>query len=75
MTVMATYRVAIDRSLCSGFALCVEDAPDVFALDDLGKSTLLVPGNTNDQHVLEAAADCPTNAISIFDSEGGERVA
>ncbi len=33
MTVMATYRVAIDRSLCSGFALCVEDAPDVFALD------------------------------------------
>ena len=30
---MSTYRIEIDRSLCSGFGSCVNEAPGVFALD------------------------------------------
>ena len=30
---MSTYRIEIDRSLCSGFGSCVEHAPDIFDLD------------------------------------------
>ena len=71
---MTKYRVAIDRSLCSGFALCVEDAPEIFELDDLGKSTLRVQEEPDDERVLDAARDCPTNAISIFDAVSGERI-
>ena len=28
---MALYRIEIDRSLCSGYGLCVDLAPDVLA--------------------------------------------
>ena len=31
---MAHYRIVIDRSLCSGYGLCAELAPNVIELDD-----------------------------------------
>lgn len=68
------FRVDIDRDLCSGFAACVEVAPEIFKLDDSGTATLLVP-ETGDERVLKAAADCPMAAITVFDAESGERVA
>ena len=68
------YRVEIDRDLCSGFAACVEDAPEIFELDTSGKATLRVQ-TTGDERVLEAEADCPMNAIRVFDAESGDLVA
>jgi ferredoxin len=68
------FRIAIDRELCSGFAACVEDAPEIFELDTSGTATLLVT-ETDDERALEAAADCPMNAIAVFDAETGELVA
>jgi ferredoxin len=67
------YRAEIDRDLCSGFASCVDDAPEIFRLDDSGTATVLVP-ETDDERVLKAAADCPMSAISVFDTESGELV-
>ncbi len=67
------YRVDIDRDLCSGFASCVEDAPEIFVLDDSGTATVLVQ-ETDDERVLKAARDCPMAAIAVFDSESGESV-
>jgi ferredoxin len=67
------YRAEIDRDLCSGFASCVDDAPEIFKLDDSGTATVLVP-ETDDERVLKAAADCPMSAISVFDIESGELV-
>jgi ferredoxin len=68
------YRAEIDRDLCSGFASCVDDAPEIFELDDAGKAALRV-AETDDERVLSAAAGCPMNAISVFDTGSGERVA
>ena len=67
------FRVEIDSDLCSGFASCVDDAPEVFKLDDSGKATVLIP-ETDDERALKAARDCPMAAISVFDAESGERV-
>ena len=67
------FRVEIDSDLCSGFASCVDDAPEVFKLDDSGKATVLIP-ETDDERALKAARDCPMAAISVFDTESGERV-
>jgi ferredoxin len=67
------YRAEIDSDLCSGFASCVDDAPEIFKLDDSGTATVLVP-ETDDERVLKAAADCPMSAISVFDTESGELV-
>ena len=71
---MAKYRVLIDRSLCSGYGICVEHAPDVIALDDRAEATLRV-GETDDEAVLHAAADCPMGAIAVFDTASGRQAA
>lgn len=67
-------RVEIDRELCSGFASCVDDAPEIFELDSSGKAKLLVT-ETDDERALEAAADCPMSAITVLDAETGDLVA
>ncbi|HEY5159859.1 MAG TPA: ferredoxin [Gaiellaceae bacterium] len=67
------FRVDIDSDLCSGFGSCVDDAPEIFRLDDSGTAALLVP-ETDDKRVLKAAVDCPMAAIAVFDAESGELV-
>jgi sterol 14-demethylase len=60
------FRVTVDADLCQGHAVCVSEAPEVFALED-GKVKLL-------QHALDAGLresvrlavrHCPTRALSI----------
>jgi ferredoxin len=62
------YKIEIDRSLCSGFGLCAELAPDVIGLDEDGLASVRV-GSTTDPVVLEAAAGCPMAAITIHEEE------
>ena len=71
---MSTYRIEIDRSLCSGFGSCVKDAPDVFALDGESVATLLV-AETDNEVVLDAAGSCPMGAIAVYEVETGEQAA
>lgn len=68
------FRIEIDRELCSGFASCVQEAPEIFELDPSGKATLLVQ-KTDDERALSAAAGCPMNAIAVFDVDTGDSVA
>ena len=58
-----TYRIVIDRSLCSGFGSCAELAPEVFELD--GGVARLRAGLSDDPTVLDAADSCPMGAISV----------
>ena len=67
------FRVELDSDLCSGFASCVDDAPEVFKLDDSGTAIVLVP-ETDDERAVKAARDCPMAAISVFDAESGASV-
>ena len=71
---MTTYRIEIDRSLCSGFGSCVDASPTHFALDDSGVARVLVT-DTDDDAVLEAAASCPMGAITVFEQAIGDRAA
>ena len=65
---MSTYRIQIDKSLCSAFGICEAIAPDVFELGRDGIATLRT-GVTDDPAVLEAASSCPAGAIAIFIAE------
>ena len=56
-----TYRITIDRTLCSGFGSCVHEAPDTFRLDG---ATATAPATTDDPRVVAAAAACPMGAIA-----------
>jgi ferredoxin len=61
---MTTYRITIDRNLCSGFGSCVELAPDAYELGADGIANVLVH-ETDDPNVIEAAGTCPMGAIVV----------
>lgn len=62
------YRIEIDRSLCSGFGVCAELAPDVLEVGKDGIASVRT-GSTPDPVVLEAANACPMAAITVFEEE------
>ena len=62
------YRIQIDRSLCSGFGVCAELAPDVIEVGKDGLASVRT-GATSDPAVLQAADACPMAAITVFEEE------
>ena len=62
------YQIVIDRSLCSGFGVCAELAPDVIELGTDGIASLRI-GSSADPKVVEAAGACPMGAITVFEQE------
>ncbi len=61
--------VAIDRALCVGSGPCFVLAPAAFALDDMMKATVIDPDAESEDALVEAARECPTQAIYL--SRGG----
>jgi ferredoxin len=71
---VSTYKIVIDRSLCSGFGACSELAPEVFRLGADGIAEVRV-GTSDDPGVVDAAYGCPMGAIAVFDLASGEQAA
>jgi ferredoxin len=63
---MTVYRIEIDRSLCSGFGACVNEAADAFRLEE---GLAVAVSSSADPRVLDAAAACPMGAIVVFEEE------
>ena len=72
MAVSSRNRVTIevDRQLCYGFGDCVDTAPTVFALDDEDVSIVIDPDGAPLDDIVEAAQNCPVDAIIITDEDG-----
>jgi ferredoxin len=70
---MSTYKITIDRSLCSGFGTCADMAPQLFDVE--GGIAGARVGETDDHAVLDVAAACPMGAIAIFLADTGEQAA
>ncbi|MFL5839097.1 MAG: ferredoxin [Thermoleophilaceae bacterium] len=66
--------IEVDRELCYGFGDCVSSAPGVFELDDEEKAVVIDPNGAPRDDLVEAAANCPVNAITIMDAQTGETV-
>jgi ferredoxin len=71
---MTTYRIVIDRALCSGFGACATHAPQLIQIDRSGLAALRT-GETNDESVLVAADSCPMGAIAVYLADSGEQAA
>jgi ferredoxin len=71
---MSTYKIVIDRSLCSGFGSCAERAPDIFSVEADGLAVARI-GVSDDPSVVEAALGCPMGAIAVYDLASGEQAA
>jgi ferredoxin len=74
-TVSSRNRIAIevDRHLCYGFGDCVDSAPAVFALDDEDVSVVIDPDAAPLDDIVEAAQNCPVDAIVLI-GEDGEQI-
>lgn len=63
---MTLYRIEIDRSLCSGFGACVDEAQDAFRLEN---GIAVAVATSTDSRVLDAAAACPMGAITVIEEK------
>jgi ferredoxin len=62
--------IEVDRALCYGFGDCVDTLPDVFALDEEDTAVVLNPDAASLDDIVEAAQNCPVDAIIITDEDG-----
>ncbi|WP_029138644.1 ferredoxin [Nakamurella lactea] len=66
-------RIAVDRTLCDGFGLCVVHAPETFSADEWGYVSLAAGDTVAPEHqtgVRRALLDCPVHAIVELDAQG-----
>jgi ferredoxin len=66
--------IEVDRELCYGFGDCVSSAPGVFELDADEKAIVIDPDGGSRDDLVEAASNCPVNAITITDANSGETI-
>ena len=62
-------RVVVNRDLCEGNALCVKEAPEVFALadDDQARDLIEHPDESLRAKVDRAVRRCPRNALTLLE--------
>ena len=65
-------RVSIDEELCVGTADCARIAPTAFAIDDERNVSipLATAPDTDVAVLLQAARNCPTQAIQVVGDDG-----
>ena len=73
---MKRYKIEFDREKCIGAALCVTAAPDNWKINDDGKADVknIDIGEREFTKNLQAARNCPVNAIHIIDTKTKKRI-
>ncbi|MFJ2580783.1 ferredoxin [Kitasatospora aureofaciens] len=59
------WQIDVDHRRCIGSGVCASVAPGHFTLDDNQRSHPIAAAATPDERILDAAATCPMEAISI----------
>jgi len=67
---VAGLRVRIDRTLCVGFADCIEEAPEAFELDADGIVVFTTPERVERKRLIAACESCPVDALTVWDETG-----
>lgn len=65
-------RITVDHDRCVGSTMCVQIAEAVFSLDESGQSVVQDPTGAGTDTVVDAASQCPMEAITVVDTESGE---
>jgi ferredoxin len=68
------WHIEVDRSVCIGSAQCVHQASGTFRLDSARQSHPVAPDADAEEQILQAAENCPVEAIAITLAESGEPV-
>ncbi|MGD2100597.1 MAG: ferredoxin [Acidimicrobiia bacterium] len=71
---MAGLDVTVDHDLCVGSTMCTQFAEGVFDLNDEGQSVVTDPAGASREAIVDAASQCPMEAITVVDTATGERL-
>ena len=71
---MTRWKISVDKSTCISSATCVALAPGRFVLDEQQRSGPAEAEIDPDEEVRDAAASCPSEAISLVDAGTGQPV-
>ena len=61
---MAISKVYVDEETCTGCGLCADACPEVFEVNEVAHVIADSDLTENEEAVLEAADNCPVDAIS-----------
>ena len=64
------FRIEIDKDVCIGSGTCVASAPRVFRIGESGQAEVIDQALATLEMALDAAANCPSEAIGVLDLEG-----
>jgi ferredoxin len=64
----------IDRSLCVGFAQCVDESEEAFGLDDGAVVRFESPDQVSREELLRACESCPVEALKVIDAKGNQLI-
>jgi len=62
--------IKVDEEECIGCGECAEAAPNTFELNDDNVAVVKDPQGDDEQTVVEAAKNCPVEAITVTNEEG-----
>jgi ferredoxin len=68
------WRLDVDKNVCIGAGSCAGLAADHFAQDDDGLAYAVAAQVHPDDVLLDAAAACPMQAITLVDLESGAAI-
>lgn len=71
---MTPWKISVDKNVCICSAMCVALAPGRFVLDGQQRSGPVETEIDPDEEVRDAAASCPSEAISLVDADTGQPV-
>ena len=66
------YQIRLDIDDCMSSGKCVADYPSSFGFDEDELAFLKPESDLSDEECIRVARNCPSRAISVFDSEGNE---
>ena len=66
------YQIRLDIDDCMSSGKCVADYPSAFGFDEDELAFLKPESGLSDEECIRVARNCPSRAISVFDSEGNE---
>lgn len=64
----------IDRSLCVGFAQCVDESDEAFGIDDDDIVYFESPDQVSRADLLRACEVCPVEALRVLDADGNQLI-
>ena len=65
---MSRWKISVDKNACICSAMCIAIAPGRFVLDKQHRSGPVEAEIDPDELVRDAAASCPSEAISLVDA-------